>query len=75
LVCEEPRTGTCDKTFIPVLIVGAKAEDLAETLEAADQVLLEGSLAYRAGKAKGRGTLVVTCDHVEVLVKAAGVEV
>jgi hypothetical protein len=53
-----------------VLIVGAKAEDLAETLEAGDHVLLEGRLAYKAGKTKDAGKLLVTSFSVEVLTQA-----
>jgi single-stranded DNA-binding protein len=70
LVCEEPgRQGGTFKTFVPVLIVGAQAEVLAETLEPGDVLLLDGKLAYRAGKTKESGTLVVTCYRVEVLVQ------
>jgi single-stranded DNA-binding protein len=68
LIAEESgREGANYKTFIPVLIVGAKAEDLAETLEAGDQVLLEGKLAYKVGKTKDAGKLIVTGFGVEVL--------
>lgn len=68
VVCEEPgREGASYKTFVPVLIVGAKAEDVAETLEAGDTILLEGKLAYKAGKTKDAGKLIVTGFTVEVL--------
>jgi single-stranded DNA-binding protein len=70
LVVEEPaKAGSSFKTFVPVLIVGAQAEDLAATLEPGDPVLLEGKLMYRSGKTKDAGKLVVTCFTVEVLAR------
>jgi single-stranded DNA-binding protein len=67
LVCEEPRRGQSApfKTFIPVLIVGAQAEACAETLEAGDVVVLEGKLAWKAGKSKDAGRLHVVAFSVE----------
>jgi len=78
LVCEEPgKDGASYKTFVPVVIIGPQAETLAETLEPGDMILLEGKLAYRAGKTKESGKLAVTCFTVEVLAQsgalAAGV--
>ena len=68
LVCEDPsRDGATFKMFIPVLIIGTQAEALAERLEPGDVVLLEGKLAYQAGKTKDSGKLIVTCFNVEVL--------
>jgi single-stranded DNA-binding protein len=67
IVEESSREGASYKTFVPVLIIGAKTGDLAETLEASDQVLLEGKLAYKAGKTTDAGKLIVTGFSVEVL--------
>jgi single-stranded DNA-binding protein len=68
LAASEPgKDGTSYRTFIPVLIVGAQAEDLAATLEPGDPVLLEGKLTYQSGKTKDAGRLVVSCFTVEVL--------
>jgi single-stranded DNA-binding protein len=56
-----------DRTFIPVLVVGPKAEDLAESLEPGDVVELEGKLQYKAGKSKDAGKLVVVAfDAVKI---------
>jgi single-stranded DNA-binding protein len=55
------------KTFIPVLCVGAKAEDVAEMLEGGDLVLLEGSLSWRKGRTKEAGRLEVVCFEVQRL--------
>jgi single-stranded DNA-binding protein len=56
------------RTFIPVLCVGAKAEDVAEMLEGNDLVLLEGSLSWKAGRTKDAGKLQVVTFDVERLV-------
>lgn len=70
LVCTEAgKDGASYWTFIPVLIIGTQAEDLAATLEPGDPVLLEGKLTYKAGKTKDAGKLVVTCFSVEVLAR------
>jgi hypothetical protein len=47
------------KTFVPVLIVGTRAEELAETLEAEDRVELSGKLTYKAGRTQDAGKLMV----------------
>jgi primosomal replication protein N len=70
IVEESGKEGASYKTFIPVLIAGGKPEDLAETLEAGSHVLLEGTLAYKAGKTKDAGKLLVTSFSVEVLTQA-----
>jgi single-stranded DNA-binding protein len=67
LVVEEPGKAAGFKTFFPVLIVGAQAELVAETLEAGSLVLINGKLAYRAGKIKGSGKLIVTAFGVEII--------
>jgi single-stranded DNA-binding protein len=70
LICEEPgREGGTYKTFIPVLVVGPQAEAMAERLEPGDVVLLEGKLAYCAGKTKDSGKLVVVGSAVEILIQ------
>jgi hypothetical protein len=58
------------KTFVPCLIVGAKAEAMWETLEAGDLVLLDDSLSWKAGRTKDAGRLQVVAFDVEILVKA-----
>jgi single-stranded DNA-binding protein len=75
LVCEEPSRGeaaTTYKTFIPCLVVGPQAEPCAETLEAGDVVLLEGKLAWKAGKSKDAGRLHVVAFSAERLSAAVG---
>ena len=69
LVVENPgKVGATYKTFIPVLIIGAHAEAYAETLEPGDVLAIEsGKLAYKAGKTKDSGKLVVVCFDVERL--------
>ena len=68
LIVEEPgREGSPFKTFVPVCLIGAKAEEAAETLEANTVVLVTGKLAYKAGKTKDSGKLTVLCFGVEVL--------
>jgi hypothetical protein len=62
---------TTFRTFIPVLIVGARAEALAETLEPGDHVLLEGKLMFHSGKTKDSGKLKVLAFGVEVLAQAS----
>jgi Single-strand binding protein family len=52
------------KTFVPILVVGAKSETLAEMLEPHEFVLLEGSLSYRKGRTKDAGRLEVVCFDV-----------
>jgi single-stranded DNA-binding protein len=68
VVVEEPgKDGATYKTFVPILIVGAQAEEWAATLEAGERIALSGKLAYRAGKTKDAGRLVVACYGVERL--------
>jgi primosomal replication protein N len=72
LVCEEEgKVSTTFRTFIPVLIVGAQAEALAESLEPGDHVLLEGKLMFKSGKTKESGKLMVLAFGVEVLAPAS----
>jgi single-stranded DNA-binding protein len=55
------------KTFIPVLCVGPKAEEVAETLQPDERLLIEGSLSYRKGRTKESGRLEVVVFDVERL--------
>lgn len=72
LILEKPgKEGANYKTFIPVLNVGAKTEDLAETPEGGNYVLLEGKLAYKAGNTKDAGKQLVTSVSVEVFTPAS----
>jgi single-stranded DNA-binding protein len=74
LVCEELGRGEdkpAFKTFIPVLIVRPQAEACAETFEPGDTVLLEGKVAYKAGKTKDSGKLQVVAFGVGRLTAAA----
>jgi hypothetical protein len=69
-VREEPgKDSHTFRVFIPVLLVELQAGALAERLEPADMVLLEGKLAYRTGKGKTEesGKLVVIYFAVERL--------
>jgi single-stranded DNA-binding protein len=71
VIVEEPgKEKTTYKTFIPVLIVGPCAEKAAETLEPGDLIAIEGKLAYKAGKTKDAGKLVVVTFSVERLAAA-----
>ena len=63
------------RTFIPVLVVGAQAERVAETHEPEILGLVDGKLAWQAGKTKDDGRLVVVCFAVEVMQAAAPAEV
>jgi single-stranded DNA-binding protein len=68
LVTEEPGPESSYKTFIPVMIVGSRAPDYAETLEPGDVIAIEhGKLSYKAGKTKDSGKLVVVTFNVERL--------
>jgi single-stranded DNA-binding protein len=55
------------KTFVPILVVGAKSESVAETLQGDDLVMLEGSLSWKAGKTKDAGKFQVVCFDVQRL--------
>jgi single-stranded DNA-binding protein len=71
LVTEEPGKEGTYKTFIPVLIVGNRSEECAETLEAGDLIAIEhGKLSYKAGRTKDSGKLVVVTFSVERLAAA-----
>jgi single-stranded DNA-binding protein len=62
------KDGTTYKTFIPVLIVGSRAEEYAESLEPGEWLAIEsGKLAYKAGKTKESGKLMVVTFDVERL--------
>jgi single-stranded DNA-binding protein len=69
VIVEEPgKDKATYKTFIPVLVVGSRAEEAAETLEPGDLIAIEsGKLAYKAGKTKDAGKLVVVTFNVERL--------
>lgn len=64
------RDGAVHRTFVQILVVGAQAEPLAETLEPGDYCLIEGKLAWKSGKSKDAGKLVIACYGVEVLTRA-----
>lgn len=56
LVVEEPgREGATFNTFVPVCVVGSRAEEAADTLFSGAVVLVGGKLAYGAGKTKDAG--------------------
>jgi single-stranded DNA-binding protein len=58
VMVEEPgKEKATYNTFVPVLIVGSRAEEAAETLEPGDLIAIEGKLAYKAGKTKDRANL------------------
>jgi single-stranded DNA-binding protein len=61
------------KTFIPVVVVGAKAEDVAEQLQPHEFVCIDGSLSYRKGRTKEAGRLEVVCFEVQRVGLAATV--
>jgi single-stranded DNA-binding protein len=74
LVVEEPgRDGASFKTFVPISVVGAKAEAIAETLEPDDLLVVDGKLAYKSSKTKEKeaGKLVVVTFDVERLMPAS----
>jgi single-stranded DNA-binding protein len=52
------------RTYVPILVVGAKAEETAEQLEPHELVMLEGSLSWKAGRTKEAGKLQVVCFEV-----------
>jgi single-stranded DNA-binding protein len=53
------------KTFIPCLVVGNKAEEVAETINGGDYLIIEGSLSWKAGRSKDAGKLQVVTFDVE----------
>jgi single-stranded DNA-binding protein len=77
LVVEEPSKNGQQvfKLFVPVVVHGARAEALAETLEPGDLVTVQGKLGWRAPPAtkmapKPTGKLVVLAWQVEQLAAA-----
>jgi single-stranded DNA-binding protein len=72
VIVEEPgKDKATYKTFIPVLIVGSRAEEAAETLEPGGLIAIEsGKLAYKAGETKDSGKLMVVAFNVERLAAA-----
>jgi single-stranded DNA-binding protein len=60
------------KTFIPILVVGPKAEAAAETLNPGDAIEVEGRLAWKAGRTKEFGKLVVMTFSVDRLQASSG---
>jgi single-stranded DNA-binding protein len=73
LLVEELRDGKTYKTFVPIQCIGPKAEDLAETLEPHDLVLIGGKLAFKPGQTKDSGKLVVVCFDAERLTPARAI--
>ena len=61
------------KLYVQVFCYGARAEPLAETLEAGDRVLIDGKLSWRSTTKAGvkESKMVVTCYGVEVLTSAS----
>ncbi len=56
LVVQEPgKDGTLFKTFIPVCILGNRAESVAETLEPHMLVAVDGKIAWRKGEVQKSG--------------------
>lgn len=59
------------KTFIPCLCVGAKAPEVAETINGGDYLIIEGALSWKAGRTKEAGKLHVVCFEVERIAESA----
>jgi single-stranded DNA-binding protein len=59
------------QTFIPVLVVGSRAEDVAETINPGDYLIVEGSLSWKAGRTKEAGKLQVVAFEVERVTESA----
>ncbi len=55
IVTAPGKDGTPYKTFIPVMILGAKAEHCAETLEPGMLTAIDGKLSWRKSEAKKSG--------------------
>ena len=77
LVVEEPSKDGQQtfRLFVPVMVYGAKAEALAETLEPGDLVTVQGKLGWRASPAtkmhpKPSGKLMVLAWQIERLAGA-----
>jgi hypothetical protein len=73
LVLEKVVGGHIFKGFVPVCILGDKAEPLAERLEANDMVMITGEIGWRSGKTLEGGKLCVIAFDVERLMPAAAV--
>jgi single-stranded DNA-binding protein len=58
-------------TYIPCLIVGNKAEEVAETINGGDYLIVEGSLSWKAGRTKEAGKLQVVAFDVERITESA----
>jgi single-stranded DNA-binding protein len=60
------------RLYVSVYCYGARAEPLAESLEAGDRVLIDGKLSWRSTVKAGvkESKMVVTCYGVEVLTSA-----
>jgi single-stranded DNA-binding protein len=67
LLCEDVKDGKTFRTFIPICVIGSRAEHAAEDLEPGDLVLLEGRLSWKAGATKDTGKLQVIAFDVERL--------
>jgi single-stranded DNA-binding protein len=59
------------KTFIPCLVVGTKAPEVAETINGGDYLIIEGSLSWKAGRSKDAGKLQVVTFDVERITELA----
>jgi single-stranded DNA-binding protein len=53
------------KTYIPVLVVGTKAPEVAASINGGDYLIVEGSLSWKAGRTKEAGRLQVVTFDVE----------
>jgi single-stranded DNA-binding protein len=61
------------KTFVPVVIVGKSAEEVAASINPGDVVLVEGQLSWKSGRGTPEqgGRLQVVAFDVEKLTSAA----
>jgi single-stranded DNA-binding protein len=67
-VSERGKDGKVFTSYIPVEITGKLSEDIAESIEAGDELLIDGKLKYRSAgvtkDGKKAGGLVVTSWYV-----------